>query len=143
MRSVKWLTVCYTAAGLLTVTVRALGTRSSVYCDKDGVRPDFQSQYTPSWRGAKTEEKHYLYLSSFPNLGFGLESPRRKVCSVILCCNVHRKVGSSSFITIPPFVGFIACTSPTFFHSRCSPHLPLTVLWYNVHSDIQFCYPKT
>jgi hypothetical protein len=90
VRSVKWLTVSYTAAGLLPVTVRALGTQSSVYCcDKDGVRSDFQSPYTLSWRGAKTEEKHYLYLPSFPNLGFGLES-RRKVWSIILCRNVHR-----------------------------------------------------
>jgi hypothetical protein len=125
VRSVKRLTVSYTAAGLLPVTTRALGTRSSIYCcHKDGVRPDFQSPYTLSWHGAKTEEKQYLYLSSFPNLGFGLESPRRKVCSVILCCNVHRKVEGSSLITIPPFVGFIACTSPSFFHSRCSPTFP-------------------
>jgi hypothetical protein len=73
VRSVKWLTVSYTAAVLLPVTVRALGTRSSVYCcDKDGVRRYFQSPYTLSWRGAKTEEQHDLLLVQFPKLGLWL-----------------------------------------------------------------------
>jgi hypothetical protein len=68
---VKWLTMSYTAAGLLFVTVRALGTRSTVEsCDKDGVRPDFSASIhaVMAWRqdGGETLPS----LVQFPKLRF-------------------------------------------------------------------------